>query len=61
MNIKIIILLFVTSCLVLLSLFAQQQSTIPILEPVEVIQFTDKQINFWLDAEDYIAKQLNLV
>jgi len=41
-------------------LFAQQQNTVPVLQPDEVIafDFTDEQINFWLSVEDYISERI---
>lgn len=59
-KIKEMFLLSVLGCLTSLNLFAQAQNATPILEPEEVItfRFTHEQINFWLDAEDYIARQL---
>ena len=60
MNIKPIVLLFFIGCVLSAPLFAQQQNTVPVLEPHEVIafHFTDEQVNFWLSAEDYISERM---
>lgn len=60
MNIQTIVLSFAIDCIASLPLFAQNQPTVPVLEPDELIafRFSNEQISFWLDAEDYIARQL---
>lgn len=61
MNIKPIVLLFFIGCVRSASLIAQQQNTVSVLQPEEVIafHFTDGQVNFWLSAEDYISERKN--
>lgn len=58
--IKCILLLSIIGWAVLLPLFAQQQNTVPVLQPDEVIafHFTDEQVNYWLSAEDYISERM---
>lgn len=61
MNIKPIVLLFFIGCVMSAPLFAQQQNTVSVLQPQEVIafHFADGQVNFWLSAEDYISERKN--
>src|SRR5690606_3410383 len=60
MNLKPIVLLFFIGCVLSEPPFAQQQNTVPALQPDEVIafHFTDKQVNYWLSAEDYISERM---
>src|SRR5690606_41485802 len=60
MNIKPFVMLFFLGSVLSAPLFAQQKNTVPVLQPDEVIafHFTDKQVNFWLSAEDYISERM---
>ena len=60
MNIKPIVLLFFLGSVLSAPLLAQQQNTVPVFQPDEVIafDFTDEQVNYWLSAEDYISERM---
>ncbi|RQP15839.1 MAG: hypothetical protein EAS52_13735 [Parapedobacter sp.] len=60
MNIKPFVLLFFLGSVLSAPLFAQQQNTVSVLQPEEVIafHFTDVQVNFWLSAENYISERM---